>query len=133
MIKLKEYFEKTRGLGVLSTADDEGRVNAAVYSRPHLMDDGTIAFIMNDRLSHANLQKNPYASFLFKENGSGYGGVRLYLHKIREEADSELLKELKRRKRYDDAETRETRYLVFFKLDKILPLIGDDEENIMVA
>ena len=130
---LQEYFEKTRGLGVLSTADDKGVVNAAVYSRPHFMDDGTLAFIMNDRLSHANLQKNPYASFLFRENGPGYGGVRLYLQKIREEADSELLKDLKRRKRYGDEEIRETRFLVFFKLFKNLPLIGGDEENIMVA
>lgn len=123
-MELKKYFETTEGLGVLSTADKDGRVNAAIYSRPHFMEDGGIAFIMNDRLSHANLQTNPYASFLFRESVTGYKGIRLYLKKIREEADSELLQELKRRKRDTSSELQETRYLVFFNLEKTLPLIG---------
>lgn len=87
-MELKKYFENTRGLGVLSTADEKGYVNAAIYSRPHFMEDGSIAFIMNDRLSHANLQTNLYASFLFREDVPGYKGIRLYLKKIGEEADS---------------------------------------------
>ena len=58
---LEAYFEEHKGFGVLSTADGEGRVNAAVYSRPHVMGDGTVAFIMWDRLTHANLQSNPHA------------------------------------------------------------------------
>jgi hypothetical protein len=36
-MKLKEYFENTRGTGVLSTADNEGKVDAAIYSRPHVL------------------------------------------------------------------------------------------------
>ena len=52
---LEAYFEEKKGFGVLSTADAEGRVNAAVYSRPHVMDDGTVAFIMWDRLTHSNI------------------------------------------------------------------------------
>jgi hypothetical protein len=66
-MQLDEYFGKTRGVGVLSTADASGRVNAAIYGRPHFMDDGTIAFIMADRLTHANLQSNPSAVFLFRK------------------------------------------------------------------
>ena len=49
---LKEYFETNKGLGILSTADSQGKVDAAVYSRPHFMEDGTIALVMRDRLSH---------------------------------------------------------------------------------
>ena len=60
-MNLKTYFEETKGMGVLSTADGEGRVNAAVYARPHVMDDGSLAFVMRDRLSHNNLQSNPRA------------------------------------------------------------------------
>jgi len=56
---LADYFEKARGVGVLSTADDKGRVNAAVYGRPHFMDENTVAFIASDRLTHANLKKIP--------------------------------------------------------------------------
>ena len=38
------------------------------------MEDGTIAFIMNDRLSQShNLQSNPKAAYLFREGEEGYG------------------------------------------------------------
>ena len=58
-MKLGDYFDKVKGLGVLSTADSSGKVNSAVYARPHVVDEQTVAFIMADRLSHANLQSNP--------------------------------------------------------------------------
>ena len=32
---LMRCFEEHTGFGVLSTADKDGRVNAAVYARPH--------------------------------------------------------------------------------------------------
>jgi hypothetical protein len=112
-------------MGVLSTADADGRVDAAVYSRPHIMDDGTVAVIMRDRLSHANLQSNPRAAFLFIEDGPGYKGKRLFLTKLREETETELLYQLKRKERspQEDAERGE-KFLVFFRIDKELPLIG---------
>ena len=125
-MELKEYFENTRGLGVLATADEQGRVDAAVYARPHVMEDGTLAFIMRDRLTHHNLQSNPHASFLFKEEGSGYRGKRLFLTKVREEENTELLESLRRRQYIDGKD--EARFLVFFKLDKALPLIGSGEK-----
>jgi hypothetical protein len=120
---LKEYFETTKGLGVLSTADSEGKVDAAVYSRPHLMEEGTMALVMRDRLSHANLQSNPRAMYLFKEDGPGYKGKRLFITKVREEKNTELLESLRRRKTAyeDDAD----RFLVFFKIDKEVPLVGE--------
>jgi hypothetical protein len=122
---LQEYFEHTKGLGVLATADREGRVNAAIYASPHVMDEETVAFIMPDRLTHHNLQSNPHAAYLFRETQPGYKGKRLHLTKLREEEESELLYAL-RRKSYDpELEAKEGRkYLVFFKIDKVLPLIG---------
>lgn len=126
-MELKAYFENTKGFGVLSTADLEGRVDSAVYSRPHIMDDGTIAFIMNDRLTHNHLQSNPRASFLFKEGGTGYKGKRFFLTKIREEQDTELLMSLRRRT-YPDKPYEGPKFLVFFKIDEELPLIGSNEE-----
>ena len=122
-MSLKEYFEATKGLGVLSTADGDGKVDSAIYARPHFMEDGTLAMIMRDRLSHHNLQSNPHATYLFKEEGPGYRGKRLFLTKVREEENTELLQSLRRRKfEYGDGEAR---FLVFFKVDKELPLIGD--------
>ena len=126
---LREYFEGARGLGVLATADDQGRVDVAVYASPHVMDDSTIAFIMPDRLTHHNLQSNAHAAYLFKEDGPGYKGIRLFLIKLREEQDSELLHTI-RRKKYasEKGEEEASRYLVFFTVEKTLPLIGAGKE-----
>ncbi|MDJ0816260.1 MAG: pyridoxamine 5'-phosphate oxidase family protein [Desulfobacterales bacterium] len=122
-MSLKDYFETNKGVGVLSTADGNGKVDSAIYSRPHLIENGTVAWIMRDRLSHSNLQSNPYASFLFKEDGEGYSGKRLFLTKVGEEQNTERLQSLRRRKSaYNDGEDR---FLVFFKVDKELPLVGD--------
>ena len=119
---LKAYFENTEGVGVLATADGEGKVDAAVYARPHFMENGNIAMIMRDRLTHHNLQSNPHAAYLFHENGPGYKGKRLFLTKVSEEQDSELLKSLQRRQYIDGKD--EARFLVFFQIDKELPLVG---------
>ena len=123
---LKDYFENTMGIGVMSTADKEGKVNAAIYSRPHFLDDGSIAFIMTDRLTHNNLQSNPYAAYLFVEEGPGYRGKRLYLSKIGEEENSELIQSLIRR---EYSEKSGSRFLVAFQVDKVLPLIGAGDEH----
>jgi hypothetical protein len=122
---LGNYFENKKGLGILATADDEGRVDLAVYSRPHIIDEKTIAFIMDDRLTHRNLLSNNHAAYLFTEEGPGYKGIRLFLTKIREERDTELLYSIRRRKYASpQGEGEEPRFLVFFTIDKVLPLIG---------
>lgn len=125
---LRNYFETTKGVGVLSTADTEGRVNSAVFSRPHFMDDETVAFIMNEKRSYKNIVENSHASYLFKEDSEGYVGVRLSLTKLKQERDAELIAKLSRR-RYnnDQASHSKTRYLVYFRVDEQRPLIGDDE------
>ena len=125
-MNLKEYFEATKGLGILATADAEGVVDAAIYSRPHVIDSSTVAFIMRDRLTHHNLGSNPHAAYLFKEGGEKYLGKRLFLTKIREEKDTELAHKLHRRKYSKDS--KGPLFLVFFRIDKILPLIGAGEE-----
>ena len=125
-MELQQYFENTEGTGVLATADSEGKVDAAVYARPHFQENGTIALIMRDRLTHHNLQSNPHAAYLFHENSPGYKGKRLFLTKVREEQDTELLQSLRRREYIDERD--ENRFLVFFQIDKELPLIGSGEK-----
>jgi hypothetical protein len=126
---LKAYFDQAKGFGVMSTSDAEGGVDAAVYSRPHIMEDGSMAFIMNDRLSHQYLQSNGHAAYLFKENGPGFKGKRFFLTKIGEEQDSDLLKQLRRRTYSDKTPYHGPKFLVFFKIEKELPLIGPGEEE----
>jgi hypothetical protein len=125
---LKEYFEKTRGHGFLATADAAGRVNLAVFARPHCLDDDTVAFIMPHRLTHHNLEANPRAAYLFLETGPGYQGKRLYLTKIREEQDTDLLYALRRRSYPEEKEKQEgPRFLVFFTVDEVLPVVGSGD------
>lgn len=127
-MNLKDYFETTKGLGVLSTADDQGRVNAAVYARPNILDDGQLAFIMRDRLSHLNLQTNPNAAYLFREEESGYKGVRLHLTKTHEESGTARVADLCRRCRIKE-DPDAVRHMVVFRVEKKLPLIGDGESS----
>ena len=127
-MKLSEYFDQADGFGVLATADQQGKVDAAIYGRPHFMDEETLAFIAADKLTHANLQVNPHAVYIFKEAGH-YDGRRLYLTKLSEEKDSPLIEEL-RRKKHPATEGRQksgARFLIYFHLDKALPLIGDGQ------
>lgn len=122
---LKAYFEEARGMGVLATADAKGPVDAAVYSRPHVLSPEEVAFIMPDRLTHRNLQSNPHAAYLFREDGGGYKGVRLFLTRLREEQNSDLLQTLRRGPHAGEKGTEEDpRYLVVFRVDRILPLVG---------
>lgn len=129
-MRLEDYFETATGVGVLSTADDRGKVNAAIYGRPHVMDKNTLALIASDRLTRANLKKNPFAIYLFKEEGS-YKGYRLYLTKTKEEKNSPCIGQL-RRKKHDkprSSSQNESKYLIYFRVDKVLPLIGDGKQK----
>jgi len=128
-MELKQYFESVKGTGILATADREGKVDAAVYSRPHFLEDGTLAFVMADRLTHHNLQTNPYAVYLFVEDAPGYKGERLYLKKIAEEKDTDRLYALRRRSSPARGEGGGPRFLVVFELEKVLPLIGSEREE----
>ncbi len=122
-MKLADYFEGVKGLGILGTADSEGKVDLAVYARPHVVDETTIALIMSDRLSHANLQSNPSAAYLFMEQGEGYVGRRLYLTKIREETDPERIDGMRREgARHYASDSK--KYLVYFRVEKVRPLVG---------
>ena len=128
-MKLSEYFEAAKGFGILATADKEGNVDAAVYSRPHFMDEETVAWIMTDRLTHQNVQSNPRAAFIFREEGGGYTGRRLYLTKITETSDREEIDKIRWRKSYVAPGDQKDlpRFLVYFHIDKVLPLIGTGE------
>ena len=125
-MSLFDYFEKADGIGILATADSDGMVDLAVYARPEVIDDTTIAFIMKERLSHQNLKSNPHAAYMFIEQGEGYAGKRLYLTKIREETNTSLIEEIIRKKpQIADPGDDSNKYLVIFQVENIWPLVGD--------
>ena len=127
-MSLRNYFENTNGVGVLATADADGKVNVAIYARPHFLDsedEETAVFVMNERLSYANVQANPHAAYLFIEEGAGYVGKRLALTKAREEDDPDKIKSLRRRRLPAECDEGKTQHLVYFHIDGVRPLIGE--------
>jgi len=130
-MKLSDYFISVQGSGILATADKHGVVDAAVYARPHFLDEQTVAFIMADKLSHKNVRENPNAVYLFKENGDGYQGKRLSLSKIEESTDKALI-DIMRRSEHCWPETTacdtEQRFLVVFRICAVRPLVGSGGE-----
>ncbi len=120
----KDYFEKKSGMGFLATSNSKGGIDIAVYSRPKVMDDGTLAYGMADRLTHANLQENPHAVYAFNEGG--FQGVRLFLEKVREETEGPLLDSIR-----EEADRvvgpgigDSVKFVVYFRVTKQLPLVG---------
>lgn len=125
---LKKYFTTTQGTGVLATAAASGEVTTALYAKPHCTEGDSLAFVMRQRLTHANLQSNGHASYLFLEQGSGHQGIRLSLEKTDESDDPQLIASLTRR-HLSPAEDRAKgpKYLVRFRVTKVLPLVGDGQ------
>lgn len=124
-IELRAYFENTPGLGVLATADGMGKVDAALFARPRILEDGTLAFVMEDRLTRYNTLSNPHAAYLYVEADQSSRGLRLFLTKIREEKAESRQLLLFSRPEYRKFDTSEeaARFLVFYKIDKVLPLV----------
>lgn len=130
-MKLSEYFHQKSGVGVLATANSSGEVDTAIYSTPHICDDNSIAFIMRDRLTHNYLQSNSFASYLFIEAGGGYKGIRLYLKKIREDDNPELIASMTRRHLSPEEDrAKGPKFIVYFAVNRILPLIGSGDSGV---
>jgi hypothetical protein len=127
-MNISDYFETAQGTGILATSNSEGRVDIAIYSRPHVTDENTVAFIMRPRLSHENLQSNPHAAYMFIEKTEGYKGIRLYLTRLREETDPALVDSFRRKGHKADSNSDEKSFLVYFQIDRIRPLVGDKDK-----
>ncbi|HML76667.1 MAG TPA: pyridoxamine 5'-phosphate oxidase family protein [Anaerohalosphaeraceae bacterium] len=126
MMTLAAYFEQHDGIGILATCDPDNLVDLAVYSKPVVIDETTVAFVMRQRISHKNLRANLNAAYMFIEKGPGYQGKRLYLTMQREETNRTVIESLRKKQPWiypagDDSE----KFLVFFTINHIRPLVGD--------
>jgi len=123
-MKLSELFSNP-GLGVMSTSSSDGKVNSAVYARPHVIDETTLVWGMTDKRTHQNLTRNRHAAYLFKLHGAGFSGVRLALEVIRTEEEGALLEEI--RKNTDEivgpGAGASITHAVWFKVTEVRPLI----------
>ena len=125
-MNLSDYFENNDGTGILATCDPDHNVDQAVYSKPFIVDETTIAFVMKERLSHQNLKSHLMASYLFLEEGPGYNGIRLSLTMQRQDKNRSLIEALRKKQpcmypKEDDSD----KFLVFFKVNRIRPLTDD--------
>ena len=120
----KDYFEKKSGMGFLATSNSKGDVDIAVYSRPKVMEDGTLAYGMADRLTHANLQENPRAVYAFNEGG--FQGVRIFLEKVGEETEGQMLDAIRQEadRVVGPGIGDLVKQVVYFRVTKDLPLVG---------
>ncbi|MEJ2701726.1 MAG: pyridoxamine 5'-phosphate oxidase family protein [Sedimentisphaerales bacterium] len=124
-MSLSEYFENAKGIGVLATADSDGAVDLALYAKPCVIDETTVAFVMQEYLSHQNLKSNPRAAYMFIEQGRGYAGKRLYLTKIREETNTSVVEMFRKKQPVICAASDDSnKYLVHFHVDDVRPLVG---------
>ena len=124
-MNLADYFQSASGIGVLATSDSDGNVDMAIYARPYIIDESTIAFSMSERLSYANIQSNPKAAYMFIERGEGYVGKRLYLTRLGEEKDAQRISDIKKQHPKVSEHGVLDKHLVYFTIDRMRPLVGD--------
>jgi len=124
VMKLAELFP-VGGKGVIATASGAGVVNTAIYARPHIIDDETLAWGMTDGRSYGNLKENPHASYLYLAPVSGFSGWRLTLELKKIEDGGELLETI--RKNTKEIVGPEAGLMVkhvgFFRVTEVRPLI----------
>lgn len=126
-MKLEQYFENGKGIGVLATADRTGQVNTALYARPHI-ENGNAVFVMRERKTYANINENASANYLYVSDDDKFDGVRMYMTFLEDSADPSDVDKYRRRNSPVEKTLNEERlHLVTFKIDKILSLIGDSE------
>jgi len=80
--KLMDYFNKKPRLGTLSTSSKDGKVNAAFFGSPYMVDEKTIIMGLTKNRTLAYLQENPEAVFMIMEPGKTlpeWKGVRIYV------------------------------------------------------
>ena len=123
-MKLTEHLEPG-GIGVMATAGLDGAVNTAVYSRPHMTDEGIAAWGMTEGRTCRNVRGNPNASYLYITPGGGYRGVRFTM-KLKEIRDSgDLLEAIRSRTKQSSGEGAAiaVKYVAFFEILEKRPLV----------
>ncbi len=79
---LMKQFNKQPRIGTLATADDQGKVDNAVFSALQMIDENTVVMAIGNNRSYTNLKLNPQAAFIFFEPAESpydWQGARIYL------------------------------------------------------
>jgi hypothetical protein len=122
----ERIFRQNKGIRGTGYGGQLREGECGCLGRPHIMDEKKVAFIMAERLTHENLKSNPWAAYLFMEAGGGWSGKRVYLKKLKEEQNEELIQEICRKCDYSRYDVK-NRFVVYFSVENVLPLIGIQE------
>ena len=98
--KLMDYFNKQPRLGVLSTANKEGKIDAAVFGSPMMVDEKTVVMGLGNNRTFEYLQENPNAVFTIMEQGAtlaDWKGLRVYLKMKEYKTSGETLDDYRRK------------------------------------
>ena len=122
---IARYFNENEGTGILATADGRGKVDMAVYEKPEVIDNDTIALRMLERRSYQNITTNPHAAYTFIEAAGNYQGRRFYLKMIDDKSGEERVRELKAQNLPLTDPALAGKHFVTFKIVEMRPLVGD--------
>jgi hypothetical protein len=125
--ELMEYVNKQPRLGILSTADKNGKVDSGYFGSPRMIDEKTIFMGLGKNRTFANLQENPRACFLIMEPGKKlpeWKGVRVYLKMIDCQTSGEKLDTIKGRIAETGGENaaKMIHAAITFEIEEIRPL-----------
>ena len=126
--QLKDFFARNDHSGVLSTADQKGNVNAAIFGSGRLLDERTLVFGLGDNRTFDNLKQNPKAVFLCYEQGATFWdwqGARIYLEAVEIISQGPLFDDIvaETRQRGGRVAARNIRAMVVFTITDIRPLV----------
>jgi len=83
--QMMDLFNRIGRFGTLSTSDDSGKVNSAIFGSGRLTDENTLVLGLGDNRTLTNLMENSKAVFMFFEPGETlltWKGARLYLERV---------------------------------------------------
>jgi len=83
--EVMELFNKRPRIGSLSTANNHGEVNVAVFGSPQMIDENTVVMGIGKNRTFRNLQENSKAVFIVVEPGEtvmDWKGARVYLEAV---------------------------------------------------
>lgn len=125
---VRDLINNPRRVGVLSTADRQGRPNVAVFGSPYMPDDLTLVMGLGDTRTAQNLLETGRAAFLSvlpAENPARTRGTRIYLKVRVIEKSGPNLEAVKQRIRQAAGDRAASRihYAVFFDIVESRPLI----------
>ncbi len=135
---LMEFFNKQPRIGVMGTANKDGKPNIAHLGSPRMVDEKTVVVGLGENRTLANLKANPYAVYTILEPGKTvpeWKGVRVYLKALSIEDSGELLDGIKDSfiKKGNEGAAKMMKYAVSLEITELRPLAdrGQGWENMI--